>query len=114
MLNPNQFVRDFDSMDLTKFALNFHKLRDLDVRIIEYMSALPAETIKGVSYTRVFRGNFSKLAEAIQYKDPCNIRKAVLRLENIGILWCGRNDKHRVHSIILNKYWMLRVRDHMG
>lgn len=107
------FAREFDSMKVLKFALNFRKLGDLDVRIIEYLHNLPAETYQEVTDTRVFRGNFSKLAEAIQYKDPCNIRKAVLRLENLGILWCKRSGKHRVHSIILNKYWMLRVRDHM-
>lgn len=108
MLKPNQFVEQFNDMEMLKFAINFRQLGNLDVRILEYMCSLPTEIYSEVSDTRIFKGNYSELADAISYPDQCNVRKSCLRLEAQGIITiCKENS--RIKAIVLNKYWMLKV-----
>lgn len=110
MFNANKFVRDFENMDMLKIVLNFRKLGNLDVRILEYLCKLPTEVYSEVSDVRVFRGNYSELAKVIQYDDQCNVRKACIRLENNGLITINKNGRN-ITGIVLNKYWMIKVRD---
>ena len=111
MFNANQYVKDFDGMEMLKFALNFRTLGNLDVKVLKYLCSLPAETLSEVSDVRIFRGGYSELARAIRYDDQCNVRKAVMRLEDIGVLTTTKGNNRRITTIILNKYWMLKIRD---